>query len=575
LFAALEWSYDLLSPNEQATLQAFAVFAAQFDLDAALAITIDLGLSENDALGLICDLVEKSLMTVETDGSGITYRLLETTRAFLLEKARAEARLSGLRSMHARYILSRLRALREELSLDAISQARCHMLDIRPALDWCFGDGREPELGVQLVTTASTFWLKLLLMQEHHGYLERAKSVLSDRHGMDVAADDEIMLNFILALSCYYRRGVCPEMEEALADGIRIAEANLNTTAQIKGTWLAYAFFANDGIYRTELDCAGQYRRLTENSGDPFTEFIFYRMSGRAHHDLGNQGEARHFLERALAAARNTPTRLTSYDVDIDVWTAAKGTLARTLWIQGFPDQARAMASASLAEAEELDHATSMCWTLAFNIFPVDFWCGDTELAESHVRLLMERSRRIAGHWYLWGVMYLEALNAYRSGRDFIVDRAKIKTSRSQYDIFATLPVSLPSDFIGALDCGEVNWALPEILRRQAMRHLRDGGPGAERSAEEMLGRAARLAADQEALSWELRIATTVAALRARQGRRNEGHAILEPVLRRFSEGFDTIDLKRAAMLLALPDDPIPIYPEDVRIVQAMQGSGR
>ncbi|MDB5576581.1 MAG: putative transcriptional regulator [Bradyrhizobium sp.] len=551
LFAALGWSYGLLSRQEQAALQSFALFAARFDLHAALAATADLGLTEHGALELICDLAEKSLMTVEADGDTISYRLLATTRAFLLEKAQTGGRLAAAREAHARYFLGRLRALRDEQSLDAIGRAPGLMPDVRSALDWCFEADRDLELGVQLTASAAIFWLKLLLMQEHHAYLVRATDIRAERPDLDLPTEDEIALYFILAQSWYYRGGVCPEINQALTHGLLVAEASGNVPAQIKGTWLGYAFFANDGLYRAEFERAERYRQLVEGSGDPFTEFIAYRMHGRAHHDLGEQATARQFLDRALAVARSSSARMTSYDVEIDMWTAAKGTLARTLWIQGLPDQARAMARASLAEAGDLDHATSMCWTLAFNICPVDFWCGDMELAQGHIRLLMERSRRIAGHWLDWGEMYLAALDAYRSGREFVVDCSKIKTSRAQFDIFATLPIRVPSDFIGRLDTGEVNWALPEILRRHATRQLREGRPEADLAAEELLGRAGLLAADQGALGWELRIATTLAEHRIGHGRLDEGRAALEPVVRRFGEGFDTIDLQRAAALLS------------------------
>ena len=58
------------------------------------------------------------------------------------------------------------------------------------------------------------------------------------------------------------------------------------------------------------------------------------------------------------------------------------------------------------------------------------------------------------------------------------------------------------------------------------------------------------LARDQQAKSLELRAATGLAQLRQREGRHEEARAVLTPIFRWFSEGFDTLDLKEAKTLL-------------------------
>jgi predicted ATPase len=68
--------------------------------------------------------------------------------------------------------------------------------------------------------------------------------------------------------------------------------------------------------------------------------------------------------------------------------------------------------------------------------------------------------------------------------------------------------------------------------------------------AEHWFSRSLDLAREQGALAWELRTATSLAHLRARQGRGDEALRILRPVYDRFSEGFDTFDLRAAKRLL-------------------------
>jgi predicted ATPase len=84
-------------------------------------------------------------------------------------------------------------------------------------------------------------------------------------------------------------------------------------------------------------------------------------------------------------------------------------------------------------------------------------------------------------------------------------------------------------------------------------------GPGAEGIASASSGAAAEsqkmaynrsIARAQEAKSWELRAAMSMARLWRDQGKRNEARELLAPVYSWFTEGFDTLDLKEAKALL-------------------------
>ena len=74
---------------------------------------------------------------------------------------------------------------------------------------------------------------------------------------------------------------------------------------------------------------------------------------------------------------------------------------------------------------------------------------------------------------------------------------------------------------------------------------------GDERGAEEAFRRSIELADQQSALSWRLRASMSLARLQSRQGRREEAREALAETYARFSEGFDTADLKAAERLLA------------------------
>ena len=92
----------------------------------------------------------------------------------------------------------------------------------------------------------------------------------------------------------------------------------------------------------------------------------------------------------------------------------------------------------------------------------------------------------------------------------------------------------------------EERWSIAELLRIKGELLLSQGAPGAAAEAEEQFRRALDRARRQGALSWELR----AARLLRDQGRSDEGTELLQPIYDRFTEGFETVDLKAAKALL-------------------------
>jgi predicted ATPase len=88
-----------------------------------------------------------------------------------------------------------------------------------------------------------------------------------------------------------------------------------------------------------------------------------------------------------------------------------------------------------------------------------------------------------------------------------------------------------------------------ELLRLDAELRLRLDTPDEQR-AEASFRRALETAGRQQAKSWELRAATSLARLWGKQGRQTEARELLAPVYGWFTEGFDTADLIEAKALL-------------------------
>ena len=104
-----------------------------------------------------------------------------------------------------------------------------------------------------------------------------------------------------------------------------------------------------------------------------------------------------------------------------------------------------------------------------------------------------------------------------------------------------SIPVPLP----GA-ELADVLWNTPELLRVDAELLLWHNAPGAGMTAEAKLLRALEIARQQTALSWELRVAMSLAPLWQRHRRTTAAHDLLSATYAKFTEGFGTSDLIRA-----------------------------
>ncbi|MDQ4104313.1 MAG: winged helix-turn-helix domain-containing protein [Actinomycetota bacterium] len=112
LRATVDWSYELLSPAEQRALAHLAIFPDTFDLEAAEAVMLDegSGAAPNDALDMLCRLVDKSLVVVHSEGPAPRYRLLETIRQYGAEKLAEAGQEATVRRRHRDAFIARAEA---------------------------------------------------------------------------------------------------------------------------------------------------------------------------------------------------------------------------------------------------------------------------------------------------------------------------------------------------------------------------------------------------------------------------------------------------------------------------------
>jgi hypothetical protein len=189
------------------------------------------------------------------------------------------------------------------------------------------------------------------------------------------------------------------------------------------------------------------------------------------------------------------------------------------------------------------------------------------------VRLLLDHSRR---HglvlWHTFGCIHEGLLRIKRgdAARGLELLRANVdKIGRPEFASFLRLAtlvdvrteaLACAGEMVDSLDAlaettgcvqrAEELWIVPEFLRRKGELLMARGASGEATVAENQFRQALDSARRQGTLSWELRAATSLAGLWYGQNRRAEALALLRPVYDRFTEGFDTADLKVAKALL-------------------------
>jgi predicted ATPase/DNA-binding winged helix-turn-helix (wHTH) protein len=214
LRATLDWSHALLNESEQVVLRRLAIFADGFRLEAANGIA---AITRTEIVDCLADLVTKSLVSADLDGAVVRFRLLETTRAYMLEKLTASGERNEIARRHAQYYRDLFqRAAVEFETRPAAEWMAAYGPDIdnvRAALDWAFSSSGDRSVGVALAVASAPHWSQFLRVDKNRGRLERGLARFAPQAG--AAIDTRLPLLAAHAKSPRYMIGHVPDIEAA------------------------------------------------------------------------------------------------------------------------------------------------------------------------------------------------------------------------------------------------------------------------------------------------------------------------------------------------------------------------
>ena len=435
-----------------------------------------------------------------------------------------------------------------------------------------------------LVEKAAAFWgkagqrsLARSALVEATEQLRRALDLIATLPGTPAWRREEIKLQVALITPLLHVSGYAAPETRAAVERARLlieqAEAlgeppedPLLLFSVLYGFWVANLVSFNGDVMR---ELAVQFLVLADKQSATAPRMVGNRLMGLSLLHIGDIANARTHLDRAFAlydAAEHRPLA-TRFGQDVGAATLCWRSLA--LWLLGYPQAALADTEQALKVAREIGHSATLMYVLNFSIW-THVHCGNYAAASALIdEFSVLKDQTSSLFWAAWGMMQrgcvmaltdkaseaaqtiTSGVNAMRSTRTtmwmplWLSYLARANAEIGQFDDARRCI----EEAMAAMETAKERWYEAEVNRVAGEIALLLPEPDAAK-AQACFERALEIARKQQAKSWELRAAMSMARLWRDQGRRAQARDLLAPVHGLFTQGFDTLDLKQAEALL-------------------------
>ena len=332
------------------------------------------------------------------------------------------------------------------------------------------------------------------------------------------------------------------------------------------GFWVANALAFNGDVV---WELAAQFLELAEKQGATVPLMIGHRIMGHSLLFTSDFAEGRAHYDQAIALYDPAAHRPLAMRFGQDIGVTILSYRSQALWMLGYPDVALADADHAVRDAREIGQAATLMFALNNTCF-THMWCGNYPTANAQatevVALADEKGTMF---WKAYGMVHQGCVLA-QTGKASDAVHMITSGSSAWRSTGATLWAPYFLSYLArayaelrifddawrcigeariAMDTNGERWFEADANRIAGEIALMSPEPDTAKG-EAYFERALAVARQQQAKSWELRAAMSMARLWRDQGKRDEARELLAPVYGWFTEGFDTLDLKQAKALL-------------------------
>jgi len=568
LWATLDWSYQLLSPQEATLFRLLSVFTGSFEWNDVNSMARLVHFEPYQTTVALGALVSKSLLSAEIDGDQLRYRLLESAKNYAVEKLREDDFARDANISHAQLMLASFRQAEAEWATadNGLWHARYGMRigDLRKALDWCFSDGGDASLGIDLAVSAIRFWDEQSSIFEQLFQIERAMT-----HCTSVADASEQMaaLATSRAWAMTYARRLHAETDDAWSTALRLSEIAGKISRQLSAIWGYAHFFIWTGRLEAAFGLMETFAELADKISDRASIRDGRSLRALVKLHLGKLLDAQTTFITLSAdfSGGMQASRIARYLSQSYVYIYAP--LAFSRWLTGEPQWALASAEEMILRTGQRGQIIGQCIVLIFVGLPLAFLSGRIDLLERYAIILRGILDRENIATFEPVHRFFSSIIRHLRGDGTAIDdmRSIVEGDiRDRFMVRAPLHLGVLAEaLLGVGRCDDASevleralelqretkegWCLPELLRVKALIMT---ALGKIEDATALFERAREAAVAIGARTLELRIVNDFAEMALADGNNEEAADLLRPIYESFEDKDATADLKRSARLL-------------------------
>ncbi len=332
------------------------------------------------------------------------------------------------------------------------------------------------------------------------------------------------------------------------------------------GFWVANLVAFNGDVM---CELAAEFLALADKQRATGPLMVGHRLLGLSLLHTGDIVKGRAHLDRAMTLYDAAEHRPLATRFGQDVGAAILCWMSLASWLLGYPKAGLAYSEHALKIAREMSHSATLMYVLNFSTW-THIHCGNYSAADALIDEFNAFKNQTGSlFWGAWGVMQRgcvlalngQAANAAQTITSGVTAMRSTRTTMwmpvwLSYLARASAEIGqfddarhCISEAMTAMETTKERWYEAEVNRIAGEIALLS--PESDMAkAESYFERALAVAREQQTKSWQLRAAMSMARLWRDQGRRQQGRDLLATVYGWFTQGFDTLDLKQAKVLL-------------------------